>query len=290
MFNLRGRRSFCAILCVLICAAGIAGETADSKIIRPVEGIMDNSFLVEEAYNQEPGVVQNILTGLYAWANYSGTGDRRMDLAFTQEFPAWGQKNQLSYTIPYTFIRRAGSWSDGLNDVFLNYRYQAYYDDQTLTALAPRFSLILPTGTDEAGLQLHSPGYQWNLPFSTALGDRWPLNLNAGITFLPNAGPSRRNNLLNYNVGLSAIYCVSRDFDLMLEWVSNWTEASRDMLGIDYAFTPIISPGARYAFNFGNDAQLVIGAAVPLGLNRDAPNIGALFYLSYESRWWGKKE
>ena len=29
---------------------------------RPVEGIMDNSFLIEEAYNQEEGVVQHINT------------------------------------------------------------------------------------------------------------------------------------------------------------------------------------------------------------------------------------
>src|SRR5436305_1716303 len=101
MFHFRGHRSFCAIPCMLICTAGIAGEPADSKPTRPVDGMMDNSFLVEEAYNQEPGVVQNIFTGLYSWANYSGTGERRLDLAFTQEFPAWGQKHQFSYTIPY---------------------------------------------------------------------------------------------------------------------------------------------------------------------------------------------
>ena len=32
---------------------------------RPIEGISDNSFLIEEAYNQEAGVVQHIFGALY---------------------------------------------------------------------------------------------------------------------------------------------------------------------------------------------------------------------------------
>ena len=32
---------------------------------RPIDGISDNSFLIEEAYNQEEGVVQHILTAVY---------------------------------------------------------------------------------------------------------------------------------------------------------------------------------------------------------------------------------
>ena len=56
------------------------------------EPIADNSFLIEEAYNQEAGVVQHINTfvrpdGGGAWA-YS----------FTQEWPLRGMRNQLSYT------------------------------------------------------------------------------------------------------------------------------------------------------------------------------------------------
>ena len=36
----------------------------------------------------------------------------------------------------------------------------------------------------------------------------------------------------------------------------------------------IISPGARYAFNLPNDAQLVIGAALPIGLTSDSADWG----------------
>src|SRR5688500_8196222 len=56
--------------------------------------IEDNSFLVEEAYNQERGVVQHINTFSRA------TGATGWMYTFTQEWPLAGQKHQLSYTVP----------------------------------------------------------------------------------------------------------------------------------------------------------------------------------------------
>ena len=44
----------------------------------------------------------------------------------------------------------------------------------------------------------------------------------------------------------------------------------------------LLSPGARYAFNFPNDAQLVVGLAVPIGLTSDSPDYGLFFYCSFE--------
>ena len=72
------------------------------------EPIADNSFLIEEAYNQEAGVVQHISTfvrpdGGGAWA-YS----------FTQEWPFPGMRHQLSYTIPVLHDRARGT---GLGDI-----------------------------------------------------------------------------------------------------------------------------------------------------------------------------
>ena len=46
---------------------------------RPIEVIEDNSFLIEEAYNQEPGVVQHIFTAAYT---ISGLATARMDIQF----------------------------------------------------------------------------------------------------------------------------------------------------------------------------------------------------------------
>ena len=49
---------------------------AQPKHDRPAEGIQDNSFLIEEAYNQEPGVVQHIFNARWS-VNRNGGGDDR---------------------------------------------------------------------------------------------------------------------------------------------------------------------------------------------------------------------
>src|SRR3954464_4411803 len=87
---------------------------------RPIDGMMDNSFLIEEAYNQEEGVVQHIFNVVYGFDKFSGAGARKFDFVFTQEWPAWGQAHQLSYTIPYTNLRAGHQTVDGLGDVLLN--------------------------------------------------------------------------------------------------------------------------------------------------------------------------
>jgi hypothetical protein len=41
---------------------------AQEKPKRPIDGIMDNSFFLEEAYNQDEEVVLHIFSGLYGWS------------------------------------------------------------------------------------------------------------------------------------------------------------------------------------------------------------------------------
>jgi len=215
---------------------------------------------------------------------------RTLDLAFTQEWPVFSQAHQFSYTVPYSFAWNRGQPSSGVGDVFLNYRYQAYLNDKTLTGFAPRFSLVLPTGDSDQGLGNDTLGYQWNLPFSTALGDRWFVHANAGLTYLPNIGAHGADDLLNYNLGASAIYCVSPRLNLMLEWIGTWNESLADSGGIDREFSSVISPGVRYAFNFASGSQLVLGLAAPIGLTRNAPPVGVFFYFSFEHSFLPKIE
>ena len=60
------------------------------------KGIQDNSFFIEEAYNQEPGVVQHIFNLAIDFTN----GSREIAPSFTQEWPVFSQTHQFSYTIP----------------------------------------------------------------------------------------------------------------------------------------------------------------------------------------------
>ena len=90
-------------------AAGAARPQAE-----PFE-ITDNSFLVEEAFNQEAGVFQNIFGAV---RDRTATGPS----TFTQEWPAPAQTHQLSYTHRRSSTAARGV---GFGDTLLNYRYQA---------------------------------------------------------------------------------------------------------------------------------------------------------------------
>ena len=264
-------------LCGLVAFACLLVVVTTSIASEPLaKGIQDNSFFIEEAYNQEPGVVQHILNVPINFTN----GSHETAPSLTQEWPVFSQTHQFSCTIPYVFTEN----DNGMADMHLNYRLQALMEDEYTPAFAPRLSLVLPTGDQDEGLGTGVVGYETNLPFSKIIGDRWTLHFNAGMSVFPNV---RDQHLTNYNLGASAIYAISRDFNLMLEAVAGWNEdiaegAFAPEEAVDRTTTAIISPGARYAFNLPNDAQLVFGAAVPIGLTSDSPDWGLFFYCSFE--------
>src|SRR3989304_1284470 len=114
MNELKRSRKFVGLLLVILYGMpGLSfGEEKESKETKKIQ---DNSFLIEEAYNQEEGVIQHIQTFQYmkdgTWGN-----------TFTQEWPVKGQMHQFSYTIPVSHLTDPGR--TGLGDMALNYRYQ----------------------------------------------------------------------------------------------------------------------------------------------------------------------
>ena len=264
-------------LCVFVGFACLLVVVTTSIASEPLaKGIQDNSFFIEEAYNQEPGVVQHILNVPINFTN----GSREIAPSFAQEWPVFSQTHQFSYTIPYVLTEN----DSGMADMRFNYRLQVLMEDEYTPAFAPRFSLVLPTGDRDKGLGTGVVGYETNLPFSKMISDRWTLHFNAGMSVFPNV---RDHHLTNYNLGASAIYAVSRDFNLMLETVAGRNEDIAEGVFVpeetlDRTTTAIISPGARYAFNLPNDAQLVVGAAVPIGLTSDSPDWAVFLYCSFE--------
>ncbi len=260
-------------------AALIAAASA-AKAQPTAAGIQDNSFFIEEAYNQEAGVVQHIFAA--PWSSATSGHDRQWALNFTQEWPVVSQTHQFSYTVPYTLVHDPQGDTEGLGDIQLNYRLQALGETDSRPAFAPRFSLILPTGDEKKGLGIGTTGCQINLPISKIVSDRWTLHGNAGMTVFPDASD---HTLTSYNLGASAIYAVSRDFNLMLECLGTWDEELAEADKTTRSFNAIVSPGARYAVNFRDDAQLVLGLAFPIGVSADAPDYGVFLYLSFEHRF-----
>jgi hypothetical protein len=212
--------------------------------------ITDNSFLVEEAFNQEAGVVQNILT-------WTRTRDGAWNTNFTQEWPAPGMTHQLSYTLVYANSGEAR----GIGDALVNYRYQLRKETAGGPAISPRLSVILPTGRESEGLGDGTAGLQVNLPLSKQFGDLY-IHANVGYTWLPSV---QRTGL----VAGSGIWRVSPMLNLMLEGV------------VELRDSATISPGIRRGWNFG-ERQLVIGVAAPITRENGRSTTALLTYFSYE--------
>jgi hypothetical protein len=262
-------------------------RTVASSQREPIQVIEDNSFLIEEAYNQEPGLVQHIFQAIYS----NDPRQRGWAFAFTQEWPIYGQDHQFSYTVLSYHLINDGDRQYGIGDTFLNYRYQALEEGPVMPAFAPRFSLIIPTGNRDKGTGNGVVGYQWSLPFSKKVTSRLALHGNFGVTYLPhvrspmNDGQlSPKRSLVSTWVGGSAIYALLPRFHFMLEWLGiiqdNINGAGRAVR----TFNPLLSPGFRTAVVNEEDLQIVVGAGVPIGLNRQANNIAGFLYFSVEHK------
>lgn len=268
------------------------------------EHMKDNSFFVEEAYNQEQGVIQHILNWIGFWQHRSDTQGREFDFLYTLEIPLGSEKHQFSFSLPWQqFVEGPpGAPADeqgGFVDLPLNYRYQLLRDQSPndwVPAVAPRFTVILPAGDKTRGLGTGEVGYLFNLPVSKTL-EHFAFHFNAGFTVTPgtsivlNDGRlSPKQDLTGYNLGASVIWLVNYDFNLMLECVAFWNSDLDEVFGfIDRSFVCLLNPGCRWAAYTSEDVQLVLGASVPIGLSHDAPNIGAFGYLSVEHRAKKKK-
>lgn len=268
-----------ALLLFLLLFAGstLAQDLPTAKSSGEPEPISDNSFLIEEAYNQEAGVVQHINTF---------TRQRNGDYAytFTQEYPFTSEKHQLSYTL---IGQRVGDPVDGrarrgFGDLALNYRYELVSNKRV--AVAPRATLLLPTGNARRGLGAGGAGLQFNLPVSTRLSRRFVTHSNAGATFTPRAHNSidERASTQDYFLGQSLVWLAKPRFNFLLEALYTNTESVTGKNSTMRENGFVVNPGVRWAYNFHNGLQIVPGIAVPLGIGPSRGERGIFLYLSFE--------
>jgi hypothetical protein len=202
-------------------ALPLAAQTAHPDLL----GVQDNSFLIEEAYNQGPGVIQSL--GVFTLV------DDAWELSFTQELPLHGLKHQISYDIPVN--------EDGLSDVAVHYRYQWLGDAEADLAIAPRVSVIFPTSQDGG-----DTGISLGLPISYVLAPRIASHTNVEVTFRDGT---------EISLGQSFVYAFSSRAHALIEGV--WSDADDSEV--------VISPGVRWAYNRPSGWQVVPGVAVMFG-------------------------
>jgi len=265
-------RKFSSLILVGLVLSCLPAFAEEAK--KEVKKIQDNSFLLEEAYNQEPGVIQHIQTFQYM------KGDKWL-YTFTQEWPVPKETHQLSYTIPVMRLE-APDRDAGLGDILLNYRYQAVLKESI--AVSPRFSLVLPTGDYNKGLGTDTVGYQVNLPVSVGLNDKFVTHWNLGWTFTPDSKNEigEKADTLATNYGASLIYLASENFNLMLEAAGSAGQkvVGQRVTAPDNTF--FINPGMRFAINFASGLQIVPGISFPIGIGPSKDQYGVFTYLSFE--------
>jgi hypothetical protein len=270
------------VIAAFLSAHATPAQTPSPGQAKSTPSIQDNSFLIEEAYNQERGTVQHI--SLFARQRDGG-----WQYSFTQEWAIFSQKHQFSYTLLVGHIVRSNSSSEtetetAIGDVALNYRYQLVGDGNSRLAVAPRFSVELPAGDETRGLRAGGAGIQVNVPVSIVLHDKLITHLNAGTTYFPSARSRSREeaSLHGYNLGESLIWQVHKRFNLMLESVYARADfvAGEHRAGHEYLF--VLNPGFRWAYNFASGLQIVPGVALTFGIGPSRGERGLLLYLSFE--------
>jgi len=278
MFRLTGFTT--ALLLFAIGSTGFAQDLpkpeapGDSSAPREIR---DNSFFIEEAFNQEEGVVQHI----NGYSRDTRSGD--WVYTFTQEWPAPGITHQLSYSVP--LVSSADSTRHAhVGDVILNYRYQLAGDGDSAFACAPRVSVVTPTGDEKRGAGTGGWGLQVNLPVSYLLTDRFAIHGNAGGTWTYRARSAEgdRGNLGQFAAGGSLVWIASHDANFLLEALWTRTEEMRAGGRRDWTSDTTLVPGLRWAFDFAGGLQIVPGIGFPIGVGGSRGDRGVFLYLSFE--------
>jgi hypothetical protein len=241
--------------------------------------IQDNSFLVEEAYNQEFGVVQHIQNFQRFW------NSKDWIYTFTQEWPVDASpRHQLSYTLIALHSGDQPGSGAGFGDVLLNYRYQVLGSGESKVAFAPRLSALLPSGSHRLGRGVGGAGIQGLLPLSVVHTRKLVTHWNVGATIIPNA----RNTVgdtgttFGYNFGQSFVWLARPRFNVLLETVFNRSQYVTAPKATQWTSDLLLSPGIRWAYNFKNGLQIVPGIAVPVGVGPSSGEKGVFLYLSFE--------
>ncbi len=253
----------------------IAETTAGSG----AESIQDNSFLIEEAYNQEDGVVQHI-----SYLQHSFTS---RDWLYTQtdEWPIRTIKHQLSLTM--SGVRSGAVPGLGLGDTAINYRYQLVGSGAAKLAIAPRITMLAPTGNYRLSRGSGAFGLQTNLPISVQHNAHFVTHWNAGVTWIPRAHSTtgEQARVVNVNLGQSSVWLASHRFNVILETL--WTSTAEVLKTSNTARRQdlFLSPGVRWAHNFPSGLQIVPGIGLPIGVGPSSGEKGLIFYLSFEHPW-----
>ena len=209
---------------------------------------------------------------------------RDFNYSFTQEWPFFSDKHQLSYTVQYAWLN--SNAVNGIGDILINYRYQLF-TKEAWAAVTPRISIIIPSGDHNKDLGYGAVGWQVNIAASKRISNKFAAHFNIGSTLVPGVnfidiqGRKYKKSTHSFNVGGSTIWLLTKNFNIMLEYLSTFSYQPDDNGKLTDTHTGLINPGLRYAINIGK-LQIVPGISVPYVFSKANKSANMFFYLSFE--------
>ena len=229
--------------------------------------IEDNSFLLEEAYNQEKNEYQFIQR-----FDVSERGGQDYSVEF--EAPITPLTHQFSFDLSHT--KDDDSSQRAFGDLALNYRYQSYNHKNNI--LTQRLGVIIPTGSVEKETSNGVYGFTFVQSATLKLNEVFMNHWNIGITTYPD------ENLTGFLLGGSFVYLYQDNFNFLFEALYETDESVTPEGGNDRANTLFLNPGARFAYETSwNETQIVPGISFPFQYTEKRFHPAILLYLSLES-------
>ena len=166
----------------------------------------------------------------------------------------------------------------------MNYRYQLVGSGESRVAIAPRLSLLVPSGNPKYGRGAGGVGVQTNLPISIQHSARWVTNWNVGATWVPRAQDAQKNfaSTAGVNLGQLFVWLATSRLNFLIEtiWTSNQYVSGPSKTA--WSQELYVSPGIRWAYNLRSGLQIVPGVGIPVGIGPSAGQRGVIMYLSFE--------
>lgn len=239
-------------------------------------GVVDNSFFLEEAYQQPAGVYQFIQT----FQTFEKGGG--YNYAFAAEIPITDLIHQFSIT---TARAREDGLQSSTGDTTLNYRYQPYNRDGKL--VTERFGLIVPTGSVKQKTSNGVYGFEFMQAATIIFSDRWANHWNLGMNLYPRAkftDTTKRTTLTEVKAGTSWVYFFKDDLNFMLELFFQTSQTLVDDKQ-ETSFAFILSPGVRFGKSYNwKEMEVVPGIGFPVQFEESETDLGMLVYLSFEPK------
>jgi len=250
----------------------------------------DNSFMLEEAFNQDMGVIQHIFN-----ANFDKFRFETLQLSYTQEIPLTHRKHQLNLCFNYLMQgNTTGSLqANGFGDLYVSYR-PLIFDERDWLMFIPRLTVIVPTGDASRKLGNGAWGLQVNLAATKRLSKKLVMHFNAGATqfvkfdrYQYNGDQSTltaERDVLFKNLGWSAVWHFRPRLNLMFEHTANYNADISDQ-GVVFTKTmQVFNPALRYCINRSH-MQVVPGIGFPVSVADGRAQQGIFFYLSFETSY-----